>query len=237
MQVCPYTISTRQGKPCLLFRACRYLSGLTRRGLCCLWRCCLHVMLRRYCWFFRLKALRDMHGGGHDPEVLKELRTAPDLAPRATKVIARSLCGAMSTLVVQERHLWLCLVDIGTPTKFGSLKFLYPRLASSATQPVTWPSSSWLHRSRLRRSNKASCLGGQLLHPSAGYSAQPVRRRGRPPASTPVPAKAFKSGAVELSVGRPPRPSWPGHDLPVFTNPLKRVVTFPGRWDILSYLK
>ncbi len=37
-----------------------------------------------------LKALRDMHGGGHDPEVLKELRTAPDLAPRTTKVMARS---------------------------------------------------------------------------------------------------------------------------------------------------
>ncbi len=66
---------------------------------------------------FRLKALRDMHGGGYDPEVLRELRTAPDLAPRATKVMARSLGRAMSTLVVQERHLWLCLVDIGTPTK------------------------------------------------------------------------------------------------------------------------
>ncbi len=79
--------------------------------------------------------------GGHDPEVLKVL------APRATKVMARSLGCAMSTLVVQERHLWLCLVDIGTPTKFGSSRFLYPRLASSATQPVTWPSSSWLHRS------------------------------------------------------------------------------------------
>ncbi len=24
MQVCPYTVSTRQGNPCLLFRACRY---------------------------------------------------------------------------------------------------------------------------------------------------------------------------------------------------------------------
>ncbi len=58
-----------------------------------------------------------MHGGGYDPEVLRELRTAPDLAPRATKVMARSLGRAMSTLVVQERHLWLCLVDIGTPTK------------------------------------------------------------------------------------------------------------------------
>ncbi len=39
-------------------------------------------MLRRYCRFFRLKALRDLHGGGHDPEVLKELRTAPDRVPR-----------------------------------------------------------------------------------------------------------------------------------------------------------
>ncbi len=81
MQVCPYTVSTRQGKLCLLFRACRYSSGLIRRGLCGLWRCCLHLTLRRYCRFFRLKALRDMHGGGHNPEVLKELRTAPDLVP------------------------------------------------------------------------------------------------------------------------------------------------------------
>ncbi len=97
MQVCPYTVSTRQGKPCLLFWACRYSSGLIQRGLCGLWRCCLHLTLRRYCMFFRLKALRDMHGGGHDPEVLKELRTAPDLAPRAIKVMARSLGRAMST--------------------------------------------------------------------------------------------------------------------------------------------
>ncbi len=52
MQVCSYTVSTRQGKPCLLFRACRYSSGLIRRGLCGLWRGCLHLMLRRYCRFF-----------------------------------------------------------------------------------------------------------------------------------------------------------------------------------------
>ncbi len=91
MQVCPYTVSTRQGKLCLLFWACRYSSGLILRGSCGLWRCCLHLTLRRYCRFFRLKALRDVHGGGHNPEVLKELRTAPDLAPRATKVMARSL--------------------------------------------------------------------------------------------------------------------------------------------------
>ncbi len=37
MQVCPYTVSTRQGKPCLFF-------------------CCFHLTLRRYCRFFSLKA-------------------------------------------------------------------------------------------------------------------------------------------------------------------------------------
>ncbi len=46
-----------------------------------------------------------MHEGGHDPEVLKRLCTTSGLALRATKVIAWSLGHAMSTLVVQERHL------------------------------------------------------------------------------------------------------------------------------------
>ncbi len=142
----------------------------------------------------------------------EELRTAPDLAPRATKVMARSLGRAMSTLVVQERHLWLSGWHRDAD-KVGSSRFLYPRLASSATQPVTWPSSSRLHGSRLRRSN-TSCLGGQLLPP-------PVRRLQRPACSSPraapcihpcsrtASAAASKSGAVELGVGRPPRPSWP----------------------------
>ncbi len=150
------------------------------------------------------KSTEEPARGGHDPEVLKELRTAPDLAPRATKVMARSLGCAMSTLVVQKHHLWLCLFDIGTQTKFGSSRFLYPRLASSATQPVTWPSSSRLHRSRLRRSN-TSCLGRQLLPP-------PVRQLQRPACSSPraapcvhprsrtASAAAFKCGAVELGV-------------------------------------
>ncbi len=35
-----------------------------------------------------------------------------DLALRVTKVMARSVGRAMSTLVVQECHLWLCLADM-----------------------------------------------------------------------------------------------------------------------------
>ncbi len=44
---------------------------------------------------------------------------ALDLALRATKVTAQSLGCAMSTLVVQERHLWLCLADMKEHEKVG----------------------------------------------------------------------------------------------------------------------
>lgn len=58
------------------------------------------------------KALRDLHEGGHDPEVLKELRTATNLALRAMKVTAWSLGSAMSTMVIQECQNCLYLVDM-----------------------------------------------------------------------------------------------------------------------------
>ncbi len=126
---------------------------------------------------------------GYDPEVL---RRAPYRTwPRATSdegygTVSGSCdvhtCGPGAPLLAVGSSRFLKVPQV------GSSRFLYPRLASSATQPVTWPSSSRLHRSRLRRSN-TSCLGGQLLPPpSAGCSAQPARRRGRPPASTPAPA-------------------------------------------------
>ncbi len=48
------------------------------------------------------KALKQLHEGDADPGVLQELRTATDLALRATKVTARALGQTMSTLVVQD---------------------------------------------------------------------------------------------------------------------------------------
>ncbi len=64
---------------------------------------------------------------------------------------------------------WLGLVDMGMPTKFGSSRALCPRLASS--QSRTWPSSSRLLGSKLRRSNTSCPAGSCCLHPSAGCSA------------------------------------------------------------------
>ncbi len=112
MQLCPTVASTLRGEPCLPSRACKYSSGLTGSA----YRACgeaasaLHAMALLQ--VHQAKALRDLHEGGHDLAVLHELRAATDLALWATKVTAQSLGRAMSTLVVQERHLWLCLTDM-----------------------------------------------------------------------------------------------------------------------------
>ncbi len=112
MQLCPIAASTLRGDPCLPSRDCKYSSGLTGNA----YRACgeaasaLHAMVLLQ--VHQAKALKDLHEGGHDLVVLHELRAATDLALRATKVTAQSLGRAMSTLVVQERHLWLCLADM-----------------------------------------------------------------------------------------------------------------------------
>ncbi len=112
MQLCPTATTTLRGDPCLPSRACRYSSGLTGSA----YRACgeaasaLHAMALLQ--VHQAKALKDLHEGGHDLTVLHELHAATDLALRATKVTAQSLGRAMSMLVVQERHLWLCLADM-----------------------------------------------------------------------------------------------------------------------------
>lgn len=50
----------------------------------------------------------DLHKGGHNLAAFSDLCVATDLALHATKVTAQAVSRAMSKLVVQERHLWLC---------------------------------------------------------------------------------------------------------------------------------
>lgn len=61
---------------------------------------------------YQAKALKDLNKGSPDSELLQELCSATDYALRAMKVTAQALGQAMSTLVVQERHMWLNLVEM-----------------------------------------------------------------------------------------------------------------------------
>ncbi len=107
MQLCPRTATSWRGNPRLPSRACKFLSSLADG---------LHSLCRLL-QVYQAKALKELHKGSYDPGVMKELRTAMDLALRATKVTTHSLGRAMSTLVVQERHLWLNLADMREPDK------------------------------------------------------------------------------------------------------------------------
>ncbi len=126
-----------------------------------------------------------MHEGSSDPGLTQELRMATDLALRAAKVTARSLGKAMSTMVVQERHLWLNLAEMKDVDK---ARFLDAPISQaglfddtvegfaqqfSAVQKQTEAIQHILPR----RDAPAVAAAPRTRPPSA-------RRRGRPPASS-----------------------------------------------------
>ncbi|CAM4640296.1 unnamed protein product [Leuciscus chuanchicus] len=140
------------------------------------------------CLVHQAKALKDLHEGGHDPQVLQELRIATDLALRATKVTARSVGRAMSTLVVQERHLWLCLADMRETDK---LRFLNSPVSQTglfgdAVENFAQQFSAVQKQTEAIRHILPRRPAAAPTPPPA--APQSARRRGRPPASAPAPA-------------------------------------------------
>ncbi|KAL0152047.1 hypothetical protein M9458_052651, partial [Cirrhinus mrigala] len=117
VHLCPQDAATWRGSPRLPSKACRLSSALTGRAYSAAGQAAtaLHAMATlQVC---QAKALKQLHRGSPDQAVLQELRAATDFALRATKVTARSLGQVMSTLVVQERHLWLNLAQMADVDK------------------------------------------------------------------------------------------------------------------------
>ncbi len=61
---------------------------------------------------YQAKLLSAIDESEPDPVTLRELRSATDLALRATKTTAQAIGRSMASLVVLERHLWLTLTEI-----------------------------------------------------------------------------------------------------------------------------
>ncbi|XP_051565130.1 uncharacterized protein LOC127447349 [Myxocyprinus asiaticus] len=111
-----YSVTWR-GHPRLPSRACRFMSSLTARAYGAAGQAVSALHAMALLQVHQAKALKELHEGSSDPGLMQELRSATDLALQATKVTARSLRQAMSTLVVQEHHLWLNLVEMGEVDK------------------------------------------------------------------------------------------------------------------------
>ncbi len=131
------------------------------------------------------KALKDLPEGGYNLQVLHELRALTDLALRVTKVTAKSLGHAMSTLVVQERHLWLRLTDM----EQEKVQFLNAPVSQTGLFGDTVESFAQQF-SPAQRQTEAITHIMRRREPATSYPAaapQPARHRGRPPAAAPAP--------------------------------------------------
>ncbi len=112
MHLCPRNADTWRNRPRLPSKACKLMASLAVKASSAAGQApsVLHVM--GILQVHQAKALKQVHEGSTDPGLMQELCTATDFALRATKITARSLGKAMSTMVVQERHLWLNLVEM-----------------------------------------------------------------------------------------------------------------------------
>ncbi|KAL0187989.1 hypothetical protein M9458_015088, partial [Cirrhinus mrigala] len=112
MHLCPQNAASWRGRPRLPSRACKFSSAFVARAYVASGQAASALHAMAILQVFQAKVLKDLHEGVPDPELLHELRSATDYALRATKVTAQALGRAMSTMVVQERHLWLNLAEM-----------------------------------------------------------------------------------------------------------------------------
>ncbi|KAL0179570.1 hypothetical protein M9458_025012, partial [Cirrhinus mrigala] len=153
MQLCPSAASTWRDNP--------HLSALigSAYAACGEAGSALHAMALLQ--VNQAQALKDLYESGHDPEVLKELRIATDLALHVTKVTARSL---------------LCLVDIRETDK---TRFLNAPVSQTGLFGDTVENFA----QQFSAAQKQTEAIRHILH-----APQPARCQGRPPASAPAQA-------------------------------------------------
>ncbi len=130
------------------------------------------------------KALKQVHEGSTDPGLMQELRTVTDVALRATKVTAQSLGKAMSTMVVQERHLWLNLAEMKDVDK---ARFLDAPISQGGLFGDTVEGFAQQFSAVQQQTEAIQHILPRHDAPSTaapGARPQSARRRGRPPASS-----------------------------------------------------
>ncbi|KAI2653956.1 Transmembrane protein 255B [Labeo rohita] len=117
VHLCPPGTATWWDRPHLPSRACEFSSALAGRTYHAAGQAATALHAMATLQVYQAKVLKHLHKRGSDQGAMEELRAATDFALRATKVTARSLGQVMSTIVVQERHLWLTLAQMADVDK------------------------------------------------------------------------------------------------------------------------
>ncbi len=194
----PGPVGTRRPWPAVLMRpVVKLLPPYT------LWRCCRFIRPRHWGTCTRVGTTQKFS------KSIVPLLTSRYERRRSLRGLWAVRCPLWWSRNAISGCVWLTW---GSLTRCGSWMPLCPRPAFSATQWRTSPSSSPLHRSRLRPSG-TSCPGVQLL-PPPGRRWQRLSllvAEGGPLPPPPLPrsnrSSLQQSSAVEPVAGQPPRPS------------------------------
>ncbi|KAI2655706.1 Transposon Ty3-G Gag-Pol polyprotein [Labeo rohita] len=206
MHLCPQNAASWRGRPRLPSRACKFSSALVAKAYAASGQAASALHAMAILQVYQAKVLKNLHEGVPDPELLHELRSATDYALRATKVTAQALGRAMSTMVVQERHLWLNLAEMRDAEK---ARFLDAPISQAGLFGETVEEFAQQF-STVKQQTEAI----KHILPRRAASAGPAQpkqqpppapRRGRPPtraAQAPQPAGPVASPAQRSSTRR-----------------------------------
>ncbi len=206
VHLCPRNAATWRNRPRLLSKACKLTAALAAKAYSAVGQAASALHAMAILQVHQAKALKQVHEGSTDPGLMQELRTATDFALRATK--------AMSTMVVQERHLWLNLAEmkdvdktrfLDAPISQGGLfgdtvegfaqQFSAVQLQTEAIQhilprrdaPSTAAPGARPQSARRRERPPGS---SRAALPQAESTHRPVRRASRRRAAPPRPSQA-----------------------------------------------
>ncbi|KAL0170346.1 hypothetical protein M9458_034942 [Cirrhinus mrigala] len=189
MHLCPQNAAKWRGPPRLLSRACKFSSALEVKAYTASGQAVSTLHAMAILQVYQAKVLKDLHEGVPDPELLQELCSVTGYALRTMKVMAQALGRPIYTMVVQEHHLWLNLVEMQDSEK---VRFLDALISQKQTEAI---------KHILPQRVASASLAPPRQQPP------PAQRRGRPPARTalqqagPAARPAQEGGTARPSTG------------------------------------
>ncbi|ROI16371.1 Cyclin-dependent kinase 10 [Anabarilius grahami] len=119
--LCPPAAVGWKTKRALPSKPCRTTSTLAGRAYSSAGQAASALHSMAIFQVFQAKLLCSLDESGIEAPAFKDLRSATDLALRATKATAQAIGRSMASLVVLERHLWLNLTEIKDQDKTAFL--------------------------------------------------------------------------------------------------------------------
>ncbi len=219
--LCPPTAIGWKAKASHPSKPCRTTSALAGRSYASAGQTASALHSMAVLQVYQAKLLSAVDESEPDPATLRELRSATDLALRATKTTAQAIGRSMASLVVLERHLWLTLTEIKDADRVSFLDapispsgLFGPAVKGFAERFTEAQKASQAMRHFLpKRSSPAAAQS----RPRTAPTQQPVKPA--PAVYAPQPARTQQPRGRSRSARRHPPPKRQGPRLKIALDP------------------